>query len=55
MNSVHHVRVPGERLEGERIIGLQQVSSIVLLRVEINARLPGEVILQGTPEPLNRV
>jgi hypothetical protein len=55
MDSFHQVRVPGERLEGERIIGLQQVSYIVLLRVQINELLPGEVIFQVTPEPLNRV
>jgi hypothetical protein len=55
MDSFHQVRVPGERLEGERIIGLQQVSDIELLRVEINELLPGEGIFQVTPKPLNRV
>ena len=55
MDSFHHVRIPRERLEGGRIIGLQQVRSRALLRLEINQRLPGQVILQVAPEPLHGV
>jgi len=55
MDSLHQVRIPCERLEGGRIIGLQEVHYIVLLRLEIHTRLPGQVILKAEPEPLNRV
>ena len=55
MDSFHHVRIPRERLEGGRIISLPQVRSRALLRLEINQRLPGQVILQVAPEPLHGV
>jgi hypothetical protein len=42
-------------LKGGCIIGLQQVSHRELLCIEINERLPGQGILQVTPEPLNRI
>jgi hypothetical protein len=55
MNSLHEVGVTRERLQGSRLIGLEEVAEVILLGIEIGELLPGHVVLQGTPDPLNGV
>jgi hypothetical protein len=55
MNGFHHVSITGECLQGERSIGLQQVTNIDLWHIEIEERLLGQVIFHIAPDPLNRV
>src|SRR5688500_5942062 len=55
INGVHQVRVTGKRLEGRRVILRQEGTHVDLLHIKINKLQPSEVILQVTPDPLNRV
>lgn len=55
MNGFHQVRVTGKRLEGRRVIALQEVTDVDLLHIKINALQPSDVILEVTPDPLNGV
>jgi hypothetical protein len=55
INGLNQVRVPGARLACGRIIGLQQVAHRILLRIELGELLPGSVVLQSAPDPLDRV
>ena len=55
MNGFHHVRVTGERLEGRRVIALQEVAHVDLLDIKITELQPREVILEVTPDPRNGV
>jgi hypothetical protein len=55
MNSFDYESITGKCLQGERGIGLQQVTHIDLWRIEIEELLPGLVILQVTSDPLNGV
>ena len=55
MNGLYEVRVTRERLEGRRFISLEEVVKVILLGIEIGELLPGHLILQVTPDPLNGV
>jgi hypothetical protein len=55
MNSLHEVGITAEGLQGGRLIGLEEVAEVILLGIEIGELLPGHLVLQVTPDPLNRV
>ena len=51
MNRLDKIGVTRERLEGGGFIGLQYVTDVGLLSLQIGALQPGQRILEGTPEP----
>jgi hypothetical protein len=55
MNGLHKVGVTRERLQGSRLIGLEEVAEVILLGIESGELLPGHVVLQVTPDPLDGV
>ncbi len=55
MNRLHEVCIARERLESGGLIGLPQVTDRSLLRREIGAVLPGHVVFQVAPHPLDGV
>jgi len=55
MNGLHEVRIARERLKGSHFIGPEEVAEVMLLGIEIGELLPGHVVLQVTPDPLNGV
>jgi hypothetical protein len=55
MNRLHEVHVPGECLARGRIIGLSQAAHILLLCIEIREQRPSQIVLQVTPDLLNRI
>jgi hypothetical protein len=55
MNGLREVRIARERLKGSRFIGPEKMAEVILLGVEIDELLPGHLVLQVTPDPLNGV
>jgi hypothetical protein len=55
MNGLHEIGIASEGLQGGRLIGLEEVAEVILLGIEIGELPPGHVVLEVTPEPLNRV
>ena len=55
MNGLHEVGITREGLKGGRLIGLEELAEVILLGIEIGELLPGHVIFQVAPDPLNRV
>jgi hypothetical protein len=55
MNGFRQICIASKCRQGGRVIGLQQVPDIELWRLKIEALLPGHIVLQVPPDPLNRV
>jgi hypothetical protein len=55
MNGSLQIGITGKRPECGRIIGLQQVRDIELLRIQIGELQPSQIVLQVTPDPCHRV
>jgi hypothetical protein len=55
MNSLDQVGIAGEGLECRRVIPLEHVSSGIQLGGQIGELLPGHLVFEITPDPLNRV
>jgi hypothetical protein len=55
MNGFQQICLSSQGLQSGRVIGLQQVADIDLLRLKVDELLPGQVDLHVTPDPLNRV
>jgi hypothetical protein len=55
MNGLREVRVARERLKGSRLIGPEKMAEVILLGIEVDELLPGHLVLQVTPDPLNGV
>jgi hypothetical protein len=55
MNSLHERRIACEGLQGGRFIAPEEGAEIILLGLESGERLPGHVVLQVAPDPLDRV
>jgi hypothetical protein len=55
MNGLHEIGIPGERLEGSRLIRLKERGQIVLLRLKSREVEPSERIFEVAPDSLHRV
>jgi len=55
MDSLYEIRIACESLKGGRFIALEEEGQIILLGIEVGELPPGHVVLQGAPDPLDRV
>jgi hypothetical protein len=54
MNDLHEGGLACEGWQGGRLIGLEEGAEVIRLGLEIGAWLPGRLVLQVAPDPLNR-
>jgi hypothetical protein len=55
MNGLDQSGIPGEGLECGSIRGLEPVTALIQLRGQVGELLPGRLIRQRPPDPLDRV
>jgi hypothetical protein len=55
MNRLHEGGIAAEGVPRGRLISLEQVAEVILLGLESGEWLPGHVVFEGTPDPLQRV